>query len=181
MTMRVAIVNPVWEPSATTAQETLQRFRPLTGWAGAVAGAGATVTVHQRFSSSATLEHGGVPYMFVRDGGGAKPARVWNDVSAIAASVLAAKPDLAHVNGVTFPEWSRALRRALPASIRIVVQDHGGWDPERTSGWSRFRVRRGLSVMDAVLLASPGHIDAWRAASVVSPGVRLVDVMPAPI
>ena len=84
-----------------------------------------------------------------------------------------------HVNGVIFPEWLRSLRRALPSPIRMVVQDHGGWDPAIASMWSRLWIRRGLSAMDAVLLSSPGHIEAWRSASMVPSGVEFADVMEA--
>src|SRR5688572_13904419 len=179
MTMRVAIVNPVWEPTARTPEETLHRFRSLTGWAGAIAAAGATVTVHQRFPSSSTVEHDGVSYAFVRDGSGPRPRRMWSHSPEMAASVQAAAPDLVHVNGVIFPEWLRSLRRALPAGIRMVAQDHGGWDPAQASFWSRFRVRRGLSATDAVLVSSPGHISAWRSASMAPSNVRFADVMEA--
>ena len=82
MTMRVAIVNPVWTPSARTPEETLQRFQTLTGWASAVAAAGATVTVHQRFSSSSTLEHRGVTYAFVDDDGYPTPSGRSNESDA---------------------------------------------------------------------------------------------------
>ena len=179
MTMRVAIVNPVWEPSARTPEETLLRFGSLTGWASAVAAAGAAVTVHQRFPSSATVEHDGVSYAFVRDDGGPEPGRLWNDVRAMSASVRSAEPDIAHVNGVIFPEWLRGLRRALPSSTRMVAQDHGGWEPAQASVWSRVWIRRGLSAMDGVLMSSPGHVAAWRSASVVPASLRLADVMEA--
>ncbi|HUR22094.1 MAG TPA: glycosyltransferase family 4 protein [Vicinamibacterales bacterium] len=179
LAMRVAIVNPVWEPAVRTPEETLQRFRSLTGWSSAVAAAGATVSVHQRFPSSSTAEVSGVFYAFVRDGGTPRPGRLWIDARPIAASVQALKPDLVHVNGVIFPEWLRSLRRALPSSIRMVAQDHGGWDPADASLWSRLWVRRGLSAMDALLVSSPGHAVAWRLASAVPPGVRVADVMEA--
>jgi len=88
-------------------------------------------------------------------------------------------PDLVHVNGIIFPEWLRALKRVLPAGTRLVVQDHGGWDPARASLWSRLWVRRGLSVADAVLVSSPGHAATLRAAHVVSPRLPIADVMEA--
>jgi glycosyltransferase involved in cell wall biosynthesis len=179
MTMRVAIVNPVWEPTAPTPEETLHRFRSLTGWANAIAATGATVTVHQRFPSSSTMTIAGVSYAFVRDGGGPKPGRLWSDARAIAASVQSAEPDLVHVNGVIFPDWLRRLRRALPSNVRMVAQDHGGWDPALASMWSRLWVRMGLSAMDAVLVSSPGHAEAWRSASIVPFGLPLADVMEA--
>ena len=177
--MRVAIVNPVWEPTARTPEETLHRFRSLTGWASAIAATGADVSVHQRFPSSKTAEHDGVPYTFVRDGDGPEPRRLWSDSREMAASVRSAEPDLVHVNGVIFPQWLRSLRRALPSGVRMVAQDHGGWDPAQASVWSRRWIRRGLSVMDAVLVSSPGHIAAWRSASMAPLGVAFADVMEA--
>lgn len=177
MTMRVAIVNPVWDASLKGPDETLRRFRSLTGWASAVADAGASVTVHQRFPFQDTRVHAGVPYAFVRDRGGPVPDGVWTDMRNIAASVLAAGPNLVHVNGVVFPRWLRALRRRLPASMRLVAQDHGGWHPADVSRLSRMWVRHGLAVVDAVLVSSPGHIELWRRAHALPPRVQLADVM----
>jgi glycosyltransferase involved in cell wall biosynthesis len=175
--MRVAIVNPVWTPSARTMEETLRRFSTLTGWASAVAGAGATVVVHQRFSSPGALEHRGVKYVFVKDGGRAHPSGEMTETHALAESVRAGDPHIVHVNGVIFPQLLRNLRRALPPEIRIVAQDHGGWDPSMVSFWSRYRVRRGLAKADAVLVSSPGHVSEWRGASVVPSRVAMLDVM----
>jgi glycosyltransferase involved in cell wall biosynthesis len=177
--LRLAIVNPVWDAALSGAEETLRRFHSLTGWAASVAATGATITVHQRFSSSITLEHHGLTYAFVSDGGAPAPSRPWNDAQAIAASVLACRPDVVHVNGVIFPEWLRALRRALPPEIRMVVQDHGGWDPMRAPVWSRWRIRQGLAASDAVLVSSPGQAAQWQTARVVPPRVTISDVMEA--
>lgn len=179
MTMRVAIVNPVWDQSIDGAGETLCRFRTLTGWADAIAAAGAAVTVHQRFPSSASLDRGGISYQFVQDAGDPEPRTGRGTVSAIAKSVVAATPDLVHVNGVTFPAWLRALRRELPRGIRMVVQDHGGWDPTGASRWARLKVRRGLMRTDAVLVSSPGQAGEWRGAGVVPKRVPVADVMEA--
>lgn len=179
MTMRVAIVNPVWETSARTPEETLARFPSLTGWAEALVSAGVEVTVHQRFPTSSTLEQGRVTYAFVRDGDAPNPGRWRKSSGAMAASVQAAHPDIVHVNGVIFPAWLRSFRQSVQAPARIVAQDHGGWDPAGGSAWVRWMVRRGLSVVDAVLVSSPGHASAWRAASAVPPNVHLADVMEA--
>lgn len=177
MTMRVAIVNPVWDPTARTAEDTLRRFPTLTGWANALADAGASVTVHQRFPSATTRDVAGVRYAFVSDDGPPVPDRVWSKVHAIVDSVRAARPQIVHVNGVIFPEWLRALRRALPANVRVVVQDHGGWHPAQASLWSRLWMRRGLAAADAVLVSSSGHAAMWRAARVVPVKVRVLDIM----
>lgn len=177
MTMRVAIVNLVWDPLAQTADFTLLRFPTLTGWASALAQAGASVCVHQRFSCDTTRDVAEVRYAFVSDNGPPVPDRDWHEVHAIVDSVRSANPEIVHVNGVMFPEWLRAFRRALPAHVRIVVQDHGGWHPAQASLWSRLWVRRGIAAADAVLVSSPGHAAMWRAASVVPLTVPVLDVM----
>lgn len=177
--MRVAIVNPVWTPAARTPEETLQRFQTLTGWASAVVDGGATVTVHQRFSSSSTLERRGVRYAFVNDDGHPTPSGRSNESDAMVKSVRATAPHIVHVNGVVFPKWLRKLRGALPPEIRMVAQDHGGWDPTVASYWSRLRIGRGLSTMDAILVSSPGHVSEWRSAAVVPARVAVVDCMEA--
>jgi len=177
MTMRVAIVNPVWHPGAASPAETLDRFTTLTGWAEALAGAGAAVTVHQRFPTAAVLRRADVTYTFVADEGPPVPDRVWRDVAAMAASVVSADPDVVHVNGVVFPRWFRQLRRRLPPRVRLVAQDHGGWHPVRASQAARWIVRHGLASADAVLVSSPGHAAQWREARVVPRSVPIVDVM----
>jgi glycosyltransferase involved in cell wall biosynthesis len=177
MTIRVAIVNPVWAPGVSSPTAALDQFPTLTGWADAVAAAGAIVSVHQRFPIDAEVRLGDVPYTFVADTG--RPDLGWWPRAAreMAASVRSSGADIVHVNGVVFPGWLRSLRRCLPSAVRIVAQDHGGWHPSNASAWSRAWVRRGLSVVDAVCVSSPGHVVLWRDQGVAPRHVRLVDVM----
>jgi glycosyltransferase involved in cell wall biosynthesis len=177
MTMRLAIVNPVWDSGITSPDATLDRFRTLTGWADALVDAGATVTVFQRFPTAAAAWRAGVHYAFVPDDGPAVPSRRWSGWPELTPALAAVKPDIVHINGVVFPEWLRACRRRWPLHMKMIAQDHGGWHPQRASALARWWVRRGLSLTDGVLVSSPGHAAAWRAARVVPGKVPLRDVM----
>jgi glycosyltransferase involved in cell wall biosynthesis len=177
MTMRVAIVNPVWDARAASPAATLDRFTTLTGWATAVSAAGAAVSVFQRFPAEAVERVGDIDYAFVADAGPPAPPRWWRGWTALSGAVAKADPDIVHINGVVFPEWLRACRARLPPRVKIVAQDHGGWHPVRASWASRRWVRRGLAELDGVLVSSKGHIAEWRAEHVVPRRVRMVDVM----
>jgi glycosyltransferase involved in cell wall biosynthesis len=177
--MRVAIVNPVWDARASTPHAALDRFRSLTDWAEAVRSAGAAdVLVFQRFHETAAVERGDVRYQFV--GGGRRPSpRTWDAVDALSMAVVAAKPNIVHVNGMDQPRLIRGLRRRLPAASAIVVQDHGGFDPMTLSPWRRAWMRRGLTKANGLLVATRGHAEVFSASGLVPAGLRVRDVMEA--
>ena len=67
--MRVCIVNYAYDPEAGSPATLLDRYPSLTGWSEALLTAGAeTVTVVQRFSTTAHLARAGVQYHFIADG-----------------------------------------------------------------------------------------------------------------
>ena len=174
MTMRVAIVNPVVGADGAHSEETLHRFRSLTGWAGAIAAAGApslsTSDSHRRTRSR--LRGCSIRLCVM---GRSRSLR--RGTTRGMAGLLAAEPDLVHVNGVIFPGGCAADGRCRHLSAwwcRIMAVGIA-----IASMWSRLWIGRGLSAMDAVLLSSPGHIEAWRSASMVPSGVEFADVMEA--
>lgn len=175
MTLRLAIVNPVWAPDLRSPDELIDRYGTLTGWARAVAATGIDVTVVQRLPYPAVRQVDGVSYVFVADAASAMPAV--GSVAPVASAVAAVAPDVVHVNGVVFPRWMRALRRRMSAACRLVVQDHGGWHPEAASVLARLWIRRGLASADAVLMSSPGHAATWRRRGVLPRHVPVHDVM----
>ncbi len=177
MTLRVAIVNPVWHAALQTPDALLEAYPTLTGWAEAVAGAGADVTVHQRFPHPGFREHRGVRYTFVADRGPARPGRWWRQTDAMMASLAAARPDVLHLNGVVFPEYLRQVRRHLPSACVLVVQDHGGFHPHRAGVLSRRWVRRGLAVADVLMVSSRGHAELWRASGAAPRTITIASVM----
>lgn len=176
--MRLTIVNPVWTHEASTPEATLERFHTLTGWAAALVRAGAAVQVCQRFHAAAALDRDGVSYRFVADSGPPKPSALAS--GAVVALVVGSMPaDVVHLNGLDLPRLTRAIRRALPQDTTLVVQDHGGFDPEQLSYRSRRWMRWGLRSADALLVASAGQIDSFRR-NVTGPGpVTIRDVMEA--
>lgn len=176
--MRVVIVNPVWDRAHVTPAQTLAGFSTLAGWATAVRAAGAdTVSVCQRFTSAATIELDNVTYHFCADRQGPIPRRSRRATSLLHETVLAATPDVVHVNGLVFPELIRGLRAILPQRAALVVQDHGGFDPAEASTLTRIWLRRGLAAADAVLVASSGQAEALRQSRIVPAETLVADVM----
>jgi glycosyltransferase involved in cell wall biosynthesis len=176
--MKVAIVNPVWDASASTPQATLDRFRSLTGWAEALRSAGAAdVHVFQRFHQTAAIDRGDIRYHFVVDGVRPRPL-TWNALNALCAAAAAAFPDVVHINGLDQPRLTRAMRRRVHASA-IVVQDHGGFDPMTLPPWRRAWLRHGLMKANALLVATQGHKDVFIAGGLIPADLQIRDVMEA--
>jgi glycosyltransferase involved in cell wall biosynthesis len=177
--MRVAIVNPVWDPRTSTAAGTLDRFRSLTGWADAIRAAGvADVDVFQRFDRPASIERERVSYRFVADGRQPRPAD-WYGGTALSAAVGAVAPDVVHVNGLGYPRLIRRLRRRLPPSAAVIVQDHGGFDPMTLPTWRKAWMRRGLQSADALLVATKELRDVFIASGLAPATLQVLDVMEA--
>ncbi len=179
--MRIALVNYAYDPALRDPAALLDRYDTLTGWAEALVGAGAEALVAQRFSLDANLERRGVRYALGRDDGPA--VATWRThPTALHAWLRAARPDVAHVNGLMFSAQLLQLRAALGPSALIVVQDHAGLTPPSRHGWDvaadvrRRRLRRGLACADAVLFTAREQADPWRRARVLSASARVFDV-----
>jgi glycosyltransferase involved in cell wall biosynthesis len=126
--LRIVQLNLAADFSLPSHQVLLERYHTLTGWSGALAAAGAEVSVVQRFRSAATLVRDGISYTFVEDGApGLLPPWTVSRPSLNAVAGLA--PDVVHVNGLMFPAMWRALRERLGSGCAIVVQDHSGVVP----------------------------------------------------
>src|SRR5439155_2639928 len=123
----------------------LARYRTLTEWSDALTGAGARVTVVQRFARRVVLTRDGVTYLFA-------------PLPHLALARIRQSIDLAHVNGLIFPTETWWLRQILPARSAIVVQDHGG-EPGDARGGRLARLRHSLGrilrgAADAFLFAA---------------------------
>jgi glycosyltransferase involved in cell wall biosynthesis len=160
-------INFAFDSGVGEPAELLARYSTLTGWSEAVAAAGAgRVSVVQRFHRDAQLSRNGVDYLFVRDGAGSR-ARPWRFPSALRRAIIGAHADIVHVNGLNFPVQTWRLRRALPASAAIVVQDHGGIHLKDGRWPHRFTLpctvrRRAMQAADGFLFVAPEHADEWR-------------------
>ena len=162
----VVQVNYAFDKELTDPDALLDRYFTLTGWSDALlrAGAGA-VTVVQRFQRDARVTRRGVDYIFRSAG--------------VPAAVAACRPDVVHVNGITFPVRTWMLRRGLDRSCPIVVQSHAdggaiGRAPElRLLGYA---ARRAAA---AFMFAADEHAEVWRRAGFIAHGRPVYRVMPA--
>ena len=109
--LRIVQANAVYDPAFKNAHELLDRYHTLTEWSAAVAGAGAIVSVVQRFHTAGRVERDGVSYEFVTDS--QEPWLSTKDAPApFVAAIAQHSPDLVHVNGLIFPQ----LISAVPSS-----------------------------------------------------------------
>jgi glycosyltransferase involved in cell wall biosynthesis len=176
--VRVAFINYVWDSDLATPEAALERYFSLTDWSEAVQDAGATVvSVFQRFRANATLRRNGIEYRFIAEDGLPSPSMWTGGATALHRAVASAGVDLVHVNGVLHSRRVRHLRRILPADTAVLVQDHGGFEPQAASALKRVWLRRGLSAADALMVSSSGQIDQWRGSGIVPGRVMTFDVM----
>ena len=176
--LTVAIANCWFDRDILNPEQLLERYHALTGWAEAVARAGATVTVVQRFVRDAFLRRGSVDYRFVADGtaGLVTPGFLARFTSAIGGL----GPDVVHVGGFTFPAIVGGLRVRLPGQTAIVVQDHGGvrvlpgsW---RWAG-RRLLYRLGLGAADAFLFTAREQAALWQDAGIIRAGHTVYEIL----
>ena len=168
--MRILQANTVYDPSAKTPDELLDRYHTLTEWSTAVAAAGASVSVVQRFRTAARVERDQVAYEFVAD---TQPP--WLSTKGapegFIKAIAAQSPDVVHVNGLIFPQLVAGIRAAVGNTVVIVVQHHGGEFPIRGSGlvgmWQRQQWRNGLGAADAISFTAIEQAEPWRAAGVL--------------
>jgi glycosyltransferase involved in cell wall biosynthesis len=175
----VAIANCWFDPDIPDPERLLERYHALTGWAEAVARAGAgAVTVVQRFDRDAFLRRGSVAYHFVADRGpGFVPP--WFVGARFARAVGNLRPDVVHLGGLIFPALVGCLRVSLPRRTAIVVQDHGGLgQPSGGLGDRRWRwlYRLGLSAADAFLFTARAQAAPWETAGIIRPHHAVYEV-----
>ena len=179
--MRIVQANAVYDPAAKTPAALLDLYRTLTEWSTAVVGAGAEVSVVQRFHTAASTDRDGIRYEFIVDKEppwlstkGAPPSFV----DAIAKE----NADLVHVNGLIFPQLVASLRSKCGPRTGIVVQHHGGEFPIRGSGlvglWRRQRWKGGLAAADAISFTAAEQAEPWRAAGVLG-NQRVIEIIEA--
>jgi glycosyltransferase involved in cell wall biosynthesis len=179
--LRIVQANAVYDPSLKTADGLLDAYRTLTEWSTAVAKAGATVSVVQRFNAATRIERDGISYEFTRDS-----KAPW--LSATDAprefidAIVQASPDVVHINGLIFPQLVAAIRAAVGNRTAIVAQHHGGEFPIRGSGlvgmWRRQKWRGGLAAADAISFTAAEQADPWRSDGVLG-DQRVIEIVEA--
>ena len=164
--MNVVQVNYAYAGQISDPAALLDAYETLTGWSEAVAAAGARVSVVQAFHCDATVSRNGIDYVFRAD---CEPAADgersrWRWPRALEAEVAAAEPDVVHVNSLEFAPEIWLLRRALPPTTAIVVQDHASGVPGAFAITGPVR-RRLLRAADAFLFTALEQADAWRSGA----------------
>jgi glycosyltransferase involved in cell wall biosynthesis len=155
----------------------VDRYRTLTGLSAALAAAGASVHVVQRFSRAGAIARAGAEYLLVSDGGPVFPPPSWQSRGVIDA-VLAYHADVVHVNGLMFPAMVRALRAAAP-DFRLVVQDHAGAVAPGLIARLRDSSWRGLTAADAWSFTAAEHAKPWRDAGLLRNNARVLEIVEA--
>jgi glycosyltransferase involved in cell wall biosynthesis len=160
--VRVVHANVVRPRERIDPERLLADWPTLGDVAGAVARAGAEVTVVQALDRNATIEAEGVRYRFVAEP--AMPRRATGAMPwRIARAVRGCRPDAIHVNGLDFAVHTRML---CGLGVPVLVQDHAS-TPERR----RLRRRWGLAKV-----AGMAFTDAAQAESFVANGSLRRDV-----
>jgi glycosyltransferase involved in cell wall biosynthesis len=151
----VVQVNYVFDKGLTEPEQLLDRYHTLTGWSEALRGAGADrVAVVQHFHRDARVVRHGTEYVFRCTG--------------IPGVVAALAPDIAHVNGLTFPLETWRLRRKLRRESAIVVQNHLDGGPVGRAPALRLLGRAARRAADAFLFAAEEHAVWWRRAGLIA-------------
>jgi glycosyltransferase involved in cell wall biosynthesis len=184
--MRICFVNYAYADDLPDAESLLERYSTLTGFSEAVADAGGDVSVVQRFHRDARLVRHGVTYVFCNDGTEGHPnTRRWP--RRVHCAVGAERPDIVHVNDLHAFIQTWLLRRALPSSVAIVVQDHGGGGirpdmRESTTLAARLRLgvkRAAMQATDAFFFTAASQADVWRQAGLIGPDQPVHPVLEA--
>ncbi|HEY7372462.1 MAG TPA: glycosyltransferase family 4 protein [Polyangia bacterium] len=168
--LTIAVANCVFDADVRDPEQLLERYHAMTGWAEAVAAAGAgAVIVVQRFGREAVVQRGPVEYRFVSDGGPAGPP-LWFVGVRLGREVVALRPDVVHVHGLIFPAAVAWLRLQLPCQAAIVVQDHGAFRLGPASLAQRVRqvlVGAGLNAADGFMFTAREQAVPWQQAGII--------------
>ncbi len=171
--MKVAILNLAFDLDLENAAALVSRFATLARSSRALAEAGASVTVLQRFRFD--VDH--VEQVDQGDPGGAAvrwhlraddPKKAFSGPRARPVALLRLARDLAPdavlVNGLMFPEAVAELRARLPRTTAIALQHHGGGPNGLALG---LRQRALLRFADGFLFTAQGLAAPWRLAGMI--------------
>lgn len=169
--LRVLYLNYSYDRGILSPEDLLARYVTVSGTAEALAAEGVDITVLQRFGRDARVERNGVTYVFRADGLSPTLGRL-----AIPRGFHRAakdlEPTLVHANGLTFPLQLRALRSALPATTRLIVQDHAGAPSRRLRVVQQWCFRP----IDAFLFVTRDQARPWLDAGVISPRQPIYEI-----
>lgn len=177
----VLIVNNEYDPRLDRADELLDRYMHLTGWAQGILEAGASVTVFQRYHRDGVVQRKGVCYRFVAD---RCPPRLrrWHvplrlDAAvreACRRAVAAGRPTVVHLGGLVFPLQTRHLRRAIPSVCPLAVQHHAELPGAGIRGYLQ---AWGLRHADGFLFTNAELASSWVDRRMIRSPDRVYEVM----
>lgn len=176
--MKIVQVNYAYAADISDPAALIDAYETLAGWSEAVASAGASVSVVQAFHCDATLSRNGITYVFSAQGRPTNGRRTgaWRVPQPLEAQVLAAGPDVVHVNSLDFAPEAWLLRRALPPSTAIVAQDHADGLPGRFAATRPLR-RRLMRAFDGFLFTAPDQADPWRSGGFIADHQSIHEVL----
>ena len=171
--MHVICVNYTFDPEITNPDTLLDRYETLVSWADAIKRAGAAVSVVQRFGVDVRLKRNDVPYQFVYDptlqnGSVLDLAKRTNSV------IVAAEPDIVHVNGLQFARQAWHLKRLLRRTP-VLLQDHK--NPVPGHWLNRWTLGRALHRMEAISFVSRVQALPWIEAGLLHRDQTIVELM----
>ena len=168
--MRVVLVNYGGDFAADAEPErVLDELRSLSDWAIALRDAGVDVAVAQGFHRAARVRRDGIDYRFI--GGRFTPSLSRKRIPwRLHRAVRRLEPDVVHLNGLHYGLQARALRQALPATARLVLQHHGERPDE---GVAAHLQRWGLRAADGFFFTSLEMAEPWRQRRLI-PDTRAV-------
>lgn len=191
--MHIVLLNYSYDAHCRSVDEVLDRHSSLRTWASSLLAAGAEqVSVLQRFRLNAQVRRDGVRYLFCADSGSPFP-KPWTFLPGLHRTVAALEPDLVHVNGLIFPLQTWLLRKALPRTGAIVLQDHanvpplwagrdnfppGSFSPLAAFLWQVLQ-RPGLRTADGFLFAAVAQARPLRRLGLIRPHQPVYEVMEA--
>ena len=157
----------------TEPETVLDGLRGLTGWAEAVRGAGAEVTVVQGAVADARLRRHEVDYVLVAGRFSPRLSRrqlPWR-LHRVARRL---EPQAVHVNGLLYAHQARLLRLGLPATCPLVLQHHG----EAPDQGLASRVQRwGLAAADGFFFTGVETATSWHERRLIRPRQRVFEIM----
>lgn len=163
--MKVVQVNYAYAAHLEDPASLLDAYETLTAWSEAVQSAGARVSVVQAFHRDATLVRNEIVYEFRASGDRIRDTNRrrwrWRWPRPLITAVLDQQPDLVHVNSLEFAAETWLLRRALPPSTSLVVQDHASGLP--SPGIASAIRRRFMQPVEAFLFTSVEQAAGWRS------------------
>lgn len=170
--MHVLHVGFQLDPLQRAPEELLAAWPTLADVARAASGSGVRVTVVQAAHRDAIIERDGIVYHFVAgDLRATRRAPSWPRAHARRARSL--RPDLVHVQGLSFPLQTRSLARALPG-VPILVQDHADRPPPR---WKRPLHRWGLAPIAGAAFTTRCQAAPFVEAGVLRRGLPVFEVL----